>query len=356
MTARVVVVGGGVAGCAAAVAAARGGARVLLLEAGHHLGGVAVRGEHRTLCGLAAIDAPAPDLLEPQLVGDWPARLATGPAFRQGRVWLWPTAAQAMQRGLAAGLAAVGVEVRLGRSLRRIRCADGRVVGVDDGAGEIACDALIDASGAPTTAMLLDLPRAPGDQWPAHRSLLALPQLGGGRAERVRALAVVQRLSGDRAACALTPLADGCWQLSLDVPPGLTAAAIAPVAERVAAELGGTLLACAWQVAERDGGRPAAALGLAALFATGERGLCWAAWPREQHGPEGVAWTWPERPFHGVPEAVAKPHGWPANAWCVGRAVAVTAEAAAALRVTGTCLALGAAVGARAAARGTSPA
>ena len=59
MTARVVVIGGGIAGCAAAVAAARSGAQVQLLEAAHHLGGVAVRGEHRTLCGLAAIDAVA---------------------------------------------------------------------------------------------------------------------------------------------------------------------------------------------------------------------------------------------------------------------------------------------------------
>ena len=122
----------------------------------------------------------------------------------------------------------------------------------------------------------------------------------------------------------------------------------ATIAGRVAEALGGSLIACAWQVADRDGGRPASALGLDELFATGERGLCWAAWPREEHGPTGVAWTWPPRDRHGVPECVARPAGWPANVWCVGRGVAVTAEAASALRVTGTCLALGTAVGARA--------
>lgn len=352
MAVRVVVIGGGIAGCAAAVAAARLGAQVQVLEAGHHLGGVAVRGEHRTLCGLAAIDAETPVLLEPLLVGDWPARLATGPAFRQGRVWLWPTDSQTLQRGLTEGLAAAGVGVRFGWSLRCVSCADGRIVSVDDGRGGIPCDALIDASGAAATAVLLDLPRAPAAQWPAHRSLLELPQLGTGRAERVRALGVAQRISGGRAACALTPIKDGRWQLSLDVPPGLTAAVVAPLAERVAEALGGTLIACAWQIAERDGGRPVATLGLAALFASRERGLCWAAWPQEAHGPEGVTWTWPEQPCHGVPEQVARPPGWPVNAWCVGRAVAVTAEAAAALRVTGTCLALGSAVGARAAVAG----
>ena len=350
MAVRVVVIGGGVAGCAAAVAAARSGAQVQVLEASHHLGGVAARGEHRTLCGLAAIDAPTPDLLEPQLVGDWLSRLATGPAYRQGRVWLWPTDSQTLQQGLADGLAAAGVSVRFGWSLRCVRSdEDERVVAVDDGKGEIACDALIDASGAATVAILLDLPRSPAGQWPAHRSLLDLPQLGLGRAERVQALGVAQRISGGHAACALTPVADGRWQFSLDVPPGFPAFLAAPVAERVAEALAGTLIACAWQVAERDGGRPAAVIGLAGLFATSERGLCWAAWPREEHGPEGVAWTWPERSCHGVPELVARPRDWPVNAWCVGRAVAVTYEAASALRVTGTCLALGAAVGVRAA-------
>jgi hypothetical protein len=113
----------------------------------------------------------------------------------------------------------------------------------------------------------------------------------------------------------------------------------------VADALGGELLACACRLAHRDRGRPAARFGLAELFAERERGLCWAAWPREEHLPDGIAWMWPPADRHGVPEAATRPLGGPANLWCVGKGMPVSAEAAAALRVTGTCLALGAAVG-----------
>ena len=89
----VLVVGGGVAGCAAAVAAAESGAEVMLVEQRRHLGGVAAQGEHRTLCGLAPIDAARADLLEPDLTAAWVAAVGSGVAFRQGRVWLWPTTA-----------------------------------------------------------------------------------------------------------------------------------------------------------------------------------------------------------------------------------------------------------------------
>ena len=317
-----------------------------LLEAGHHLGGVAVRGEHRTLCGLAAIDAPTPDLLEPQLVSDWLPRLTNGLPFRQGRVWLWPTDAQLLQSGLAKGLAQAGVSSAFGAELRTVRSAQGRIVSVSAAGVDHACDVVIDASGAGVVGHLLGLPRATARQWPAHRSLLDVPGLGESRAERVRALTVVQRVSGGDAACALTPLEGGRWQLSLDVAPDASAADGAAIAGRIADALGGTLIACAWRIAERDGGRPVSALDLNELFATRERGLCWAAWPREEHGSSGVIWTWPPRDRHGVPESVARPAGWPTNAWCVGRGIAASAEAASALRVTGTCLALGGAVGA----------
>src|SRR5580658_10391362 len=75
---RVVVIGAGISGCAAAGALAGLGAEVLVLEAGRHLGGVAVAGEHRTLCGLAPIDAPTAELLEPGLVAAWLPYLADG--------------------------------------------------------------------------------------------------------------------------------------------------------------------------------------------------------------------------------------------------------------------------------------
>jgi hypothetical protein len=113
--------------------------------------------------------------------------------------------------------------------------------------------------------------------------------------------------------------------------------------------MGGIVLSMARAIAQRDAGRPVATLDETTLFATRARELCWAAWPREQHGADGITWTWPTTDRHGVPELAARIPGANARCWCVGKGSAVTAEAAAALRVTGTCLAMGAAVGQRAA-------
>lgn len=349
--ASVVVIGGGVAGCAAAVAAAEAGAPTILVEASRMLGGVAVQGEHRTLCGLAAIDADTPALLEPDLTAAWLPLLSTGPAFRQGRVWLWPTDAATLQDGLRRRLMATGVDLRLGaRVLAAEGSGDGVRLRLRDGV-VIDAAAVIDASGAALLARLLGSPCAAPVQWPAHRSLLHLPGLTSGTAARIAALRQAQAASGGEAAIALVPvdLATGQWQLSLDVAPGTPVAQAALLAERIAHVLGGTPLSMARSLAHRDDGRPSAMLDEAELFATRERGLCWAAWPREAHGADGVTWSWPLEDRHGVPERAARIPGVGGRVWCVGKGSAVTAEAAAALRVTGTCLPMGAAVGRRAA-------
>lgn len=354
-----VVVGGGVAGCAAAVAAAQilGPEQVVLLCADHHVGGVAVKGEHRTLCGLAPIDAPAAELLEPEFTAPWIESLTTGDPFRSGRVWLWPTAADVLQRGLASRLARSGVVVRRGTVVDGVERDRGRIVAVEIGSSSVPCQAVIDASGSAAVVRAIGLGLAPGAQWGAHRSMLRL-DLGRGLAARAAALrrvvaAIAPQSAGIAAdsaafpAAALTPMGGDHWQLSIDVPPGTPLAAAAGLAVRAAAALGGELLACARSVAERDSGRPLPRLTLAELFATSERGLAWAAWPREQHGPDGILWDWPTADRHGVPEIATRPLGGPDNLWCIGRAMAVDAAAAAALRVTGTALAVGAAVGRR---------
>ncbi|GDY11528.1 hypothetical protein LBMAG53_04050 [Planctomycetota bacterium] len=356
-----VVVGGGVAGCAAAVAAAEilGPQSVVLLCADHHLGGVAVQGEHRTLCGLAPIDAPVAELLEPDLTESWISPLTTGAPFRSGRVWLWPTAADAVQRGLALRLAQAGVVVRRGTAVVDVAWDQGRIAAVRTGSGEMPCQAVIDASGCAAIAQAAGLATAPGAQWGAYRSMLRL-DLGHGLGARATALrrvltAIAPQAAGNAAesatipAVALTPIGEDLWQMSIDVAPGTPVAVAAELAERAAAALGGELYACARAVAERDSGRPIARLTVAELFSTRERGLAWAAWPREQHGPDGIQWEWPAADRHGVPEIATRPLGGPSNVWCVGRAMAVDAAAAAALRVTGTALALGTAVGRRAA-------
>ena len=349
--AHVVVIGGGVAGCAAAAAAAEAGAPTMLLEATRTLGGVAVQGEHRTLCGLAPIDAAAPHLLEPEFTAAWLPLLSTGPAYRQGRVWLWPTTAATLQSGLRQRLATAQVDVRFdARVLAAEESASGIRLHLRDGS-LIDASAVIDASGAAVLARLLGLPCAAPQQWPAHRSLLHVPGLTGGTAARIAALRQAQAASGGDAAIALVPvdLSTGSWQLSLDVAPESTVAQAAVLAERIAQALGGAVVTMARALAHRDDGRPLATLDEAELFATRERGLCWAAWPREAHDADGTTWSWPLADRHGIPEHAARIPGASARCWCVGKGAAVTATAAAALRVTGTCLAMGAAVGQRAA-------
>ena len=112
------------------------------------------------------------------------------------------------------------------------------------------------------------------------------------------------------------------------------------------------MLAHTISLGQRDQGAAAGALTLAELFATTQRGLCWAAWPREEHLGTGVSWTYPPRDRHGVPESAARIPGAPRWGWCIGKGMPVSLEAASALRVTGTCLALGDAVGSRAALAG----
>ena len=46
--------------------------------------------------------------------------LTTGAAFRQGRVWLWPTDPRTMQAGLRRRLAAAGVVCRLGIAVEAV--------------------------------------------------------------------------------------------------------------------------------------------------------------------------------------------------------------------------------------------
>lgn len=340
---RVVVIGGGVAGCAAAVAAAEAGAAVTLIERDHQLGGAAARGEHRTICGLAAIDAERAELLEPDLTAAWVEVLSTGAAQRRGRVWLWPTESGALQAGLRRRLDQTGVEICTGIPVNTVQIAAGRITAI---AGR-ACTEVVDAAGV--LPRLLGLPLVPASQWAAQRSVLALPRIADGRATRVQRLTLVQRALGLSAA-ALEPLDDGSWQLSLDVPPGTPPAVAAQLAERAASALAGQVLTCTWQIAERDADRAAGTVSLEKLFAQRQRGLCWAAWPREEHGPTGVLWQWPERDRYGVPEAAVRLPTAPANAWLIGKSLPVASAAAAALRVIGTALAIGAAVGARAAA------
>jgi len=340
---RVVVIGAGVAGCAAAVAAAIAGAEVILFEASQHVGGVAAQGEHRTICGLAPIDADHPELLEPA-VQPWLTEIATGQPWRQGRVWLWPTSAEALQRGCRQRLTAAGVQVYTGVHVDALEVIDDAVVTVAAGKQRWHGDAWIDASGGSTVARLLTAAIRPAQAWGAWRAEVAI-EVEPGLSARRRLLAQIATALAVPVATALVPLTPGRWQFSLDVPLATSAAQAAAWVDQAMAAVGGRVIQGACQVARRDDGGWAGDLSAEELFLTPERGWSWAAWPVEAHGAEGVTWRWPEVARHGIPHAATKPSIGEKNGAVIGRGMPVAADAIAALRVIGTQLGLGTAVG-----------
>ncbi len=345
MTTPVVVIGGGVAGCAAAAALAAQKIPVLLIEKNGHVGGVAAQGEHHTVCGLAPIDAPTPSLLEASYVGPWLPYITTGEPYRHGRVWLWPTTAHKLQHGLAQRLHELFVPVHYYEALTDLQVVDGRVQAITTNKqSHIPVRAIIDASGSGISAYYIGTDMRRGEQWSAYRSRLSLPQMSHGKAARVRALHTAQQIIGHNAAIALTPIEQSDWQLSLDVALGTTVQHAAQQAEQIAAALQGSVITHATHIAVRDSGRPAEQLTLAELFNTQDRGICWAAWPQEQHSENGIIWSWPERDRYGIPPSAVQLKNGPQNLFFIGKGMPVDAAAASALRVTGTCLALGGAI------------
>ena len=97
----VAVIGGGSAGVAAAVSAARAGARTRLVEKSDRLGGNAAHALVHTICGLYyAADDGEPVLAHAGLPAELAGRLAVGegaaPPERAGRVWYLPVRPDAL--------------------------------------------------------------------------------------------------------------------------------------------------------------------------------------------------------------------------------------------------------------------
>jgi hypothetical protein len=314
---------------------------------------LAVIGEHRTICGLSAIAAPTPELLEPVASGWWIPRLSAGAPFRRGRVWLWPTSATHLAAGLSRALDELRIPLHL--SATPTISAAGVVTLADQQWRPMA---VIDASGG---AWWRDVATRPPRQCGAWRVELELELDEAPASQR----AALRRLAPLAPTLALEKISARRWQLSFDVvdadaraasvsaSTSATATATASAsatatatatAEQAATLLGATIIGHAQAVAERDEGGYAG-LGLAELFACRERGLTWAAWPSEVHDAHGVHWQWPNRDRHGCPPALVKPRGAPPWLWCCGKGLAAAPEAAAALRVMGTALALGHALG-----------
>ena len=328
----VIVIGAGVAGVAAAIAARRNGAAVMVIERSAHVGGVAVSGHHRTLCGLSPIDSATPELIEPEATDWWIPRITTGAPFKRGRVWLWPTSPERLANGLLSALAEQGISL-LTAAAPSIQ-ADGTVTVANQ---RWRPSAVIDASGG---ACWTGGDSANGQrsaiQWGAWRAELelALPDTAATRRN------ILRRIAHLSPGIACEYIRTDRWQVSLDTA-GDNARALMIEAARL---LGSTVVGEVDNVAQRDiGGYDG--IGLDELFSCATRGLAWAAWPSEVHDAHGIHWRWPAGDRHGCPPSLVKPLHAPAWLWCCGKGLAAAPESAAALRVVGTALALGHACG-----------
>lgn len=352
---RVVVIGAGVAGCAAAVAAAEAGADTVLIEARLQLGGVAVAGGVDTICGCCPIDARTPDLLEPASIQPWLAVLAARPPVRLGRVWLWPTEPARLQHGLARRLQQAGVLIRCGMPvLAAATQGPRRLLAVQAGGSWWEADRFIDASGGgQVTRTLVAGPPQKPIAWPAVWGLCALPPehplahdfTPARNALYRQALANPDWSEGlTSGAIALTPQALGL-RLAIDLPPDTTKRQGAHCLERLATSWGLPVLSLGLEPGIRDHGRPPAQASCAQVFSQQQRGAAWAAWPMELHRSTGITWRWPPGDRYGVSWDLLQLTGGPHNLWLAGKGLPVDVEAAAALRVIGTGLAVGHAVG-----------
>ncbi|HTO52976.1 MAG TPA: FAD-dependent oxidoreductase [Myxococcota bacterium] len=155
----VAVVGGGSAGVAAALAAARLGARTLLFESQTELGGNVAHALVHTICGLYFNDAESPVLAQPGIAAQVAQRLArherAAPPERAGRVWYLPTRpAEVVATYTELCRAERALEVRLAsRAVAGVLAAEPsqesalRIEG-PDGTGDVRAKVVVEAGGS----------------------------------------------------------------------------------------------------------------------------------------------------------------------------------------------------------------
>jgi hypothetical protein len=368
----VAVAGAGTAGIVAALAAARGGARVVLIESSDRLGGIAIHGLHRFVCGLfrtggahpgAPLHGPATRTFCRRLAGGEPEQLAV----RRGRVWLLPFAGGEALAACAEREIAAEKNIRLiahDPAVRAERAGD-RLAEIGLASGLVVQPAqAIDCTGSAALCRLagaqVDCPAQPAlagygfEVADADESKAGAPGLALAVPYLLRQAVDAGRLS--------VHLSYSTWEPS-EVPGqgwiklALPVHAVARAREQADFAWGILKMAPAFARARilrhvpaplaRETGHVRGEYVLTEDDVLGARDFPDAvvhnAWPIERWVEgQGVVYRYlPDGQAHGIPLRCLRPLGGPANLLCAGAAVSAEPAAAASLRVMGVCMALG---------------
>lgn len=368
----VAVAGAGAAGIVAALAVARGGARVVLIEAGARVGGIAIQGLHRFVCGLFRNGGARPgEPLHGSATMEFCRRLAGGDpeqlAVRRGRVWLLPFAGgEALAACAEAEIAGCkNIQLITGDPVVRAERAGNGLTEIGLASGLVIQPAwAIDCTGS---AALCRMAGAQVD-WP-ERPAMAGYGFEVAAADESKdgplglALTVPYLLRQAADAGRIAPhLAYATWEPAGKTGQGwiklaLPAAAVSHAREQ--ADLVWSVLKEASPFAQarilrhvptplaRETGHLRGEYVLTESDVLSARDFPDAvvrnAWPIERwEEDQGVSYRYlPDGQAHGIPLRCLRPQGGPGNWLCAGAAISAEPAAAASLRVMGVCMALG---------------
>lgn len=371
-TCDIAVVGAGTSGVVAALAAARQGAHVVLTEATDRIGGLAIHGLHRFVCGLFRSGGERPgEPLQDVVTMAFCRCLAGGDpekcAVRRGRVWLLPFAGGEALEACAGELIArePNIRLRLRDRAVRVKCEGDRLAEIEWASGGVLqAKAAIDCTGE---AALCRLAGGAVEQ-PAVPALagygfevrgVGAPEAG----QMGLSIAIPLRLRREVEAGRLAShLAFTTWEPSFSPETGwiklaIPASSSARAREEVDTVWGVLKKVPAFADAEIVRVLPAP-IPRETVHLRGDYVLTGAdvlaarkfpdavvrnAWPLEQwNEATGVVYRYlPDGECHDVPARCLHPENGPKNLFCAGAAISADSEAAASIRVMGVCMALG---------------
>ena len=381
-TCDIAVIGAGSSGMIAALTAARLGARVALVEARATIGGRAVHGLHRFVCGLFLADGERPgNALHGETTVDFCTRLAQGvlheKAVRRGRVWVLPFAGGEALAACAGELIAQQTNIRLHlcETPERVLCDGKKIVELILASGRsLQPKAVVDCTGSATVCHLagstviwpdapalagfgFELREVNGRDDGAWDLSVEVPLL-------LRHEAEAGRLPRHLAYTTYEPgTAPGTAWIKLAVPSASeqsarrAAVSVFAVLKRLAAFQHAHVTKVLPQVLERETCHLCGEYMLTGSDVLSARkfadGVVRNAWPVEAwDSRRGVSYRFlPPGDWADIPLRCLQPERGADNLLCAGAALSADSEAAASIRVMGVCMATGEAAARRCVAR-----